>query len=127
GASLVKSDHQHRADRLFYAGYFGAAARAAALGGPDVLALAEARIEAARAPMSAALLRAVPQALRNDPGLLFSRVQYARRAGRVYEAAGLLSLAPHDRAALVSPDVWWSERKMVAAALLDLGEPRLAF
>jgi soluble lytic murein transglycosylase len=127
GASLVKADHKYRADRLVYAGYVGAAARAAALGGPDVLALAEARIEAARAPMSAALLRAVPQALRDDPGLLFSRVQYARRAGRVYEAAGLLSLAPHDRAALVSPDVWWSERKMVAAKLLDLNEPRLAF
>ena len=40
--------------------------------------------------MSAALLRAVPPALRDDPGLLFSRVQYARRAGRVYEAAVLL-------------------------------------
>ena len=127
GASLQKDDHKYRADRLIYAGYVGAASRAAALAGPDVLALAEARIEAARAPMSAALLRAVPPALRDDPGLLFSRVQYARRAGRVYEAAVLLSLAPHDRAAVVSPDRWWSERKMVAAALLDLNEPRLAF
>ena len=77
--------------------------------------------------MSAALVKAVPLALRNDPGLLFSRIQYARRAGRVYEAATLLSLAPHDRAALVNPDRWWSERKMVALALIDLDEPRLAF
>ena len=127
GPLLVKADYKYRADRLLYAGYVGAASRAAALAGPDVLALAEARIEAARAPMSAALLRAVPPALRDDPGLLFSRVQYARRAGRVYEAAVLLSLAPHDRAAVVSPDRWWSERKMIAAALLDLDEPRLAF
>jgi len=127
GASLAKADHKYRADRLLYTPYLGAAARAAALAGPDVLALAGARIEAARAPMSAALLRAVPPALRNDPGLLFSRVQYARRAGRVYEAAVLLSLAPRDRAALISPDRWWSERKMVASALLDLDEPRLAF
>ena len=127
GASLTKADHKYRADRLLYAGYPGAATRAAALAGPDVLALAEARIEAARAPMSAALLRAVPAGLRNDPGLLFSRIQYARRAGRVYEAAVLLSLAPRDRAALVSPDRWWSERKMVASALLDLDESRLAF
>jgi soluble lytic murein transglycosylase len=127
GASLAKADHKHRADRLLYAGYPGAATRAAALAGPDVLALAEARIEAARGPMSAALLRAVPPALRNDPGLLFARVQYARRAGRAYEAATLLSFAPPDRAALISPDRWWSERKMVASALLDLDEPRLAF
>jgi soluble lytic murein transglycosylase len=127
GASLAKADQKYRADRLVYAGYPGPAARAAGLAGPEVLALEEARVQAARAPMSAALVRAVPPALRNDPGLLFSRVQYARRAGRVYEAAVLLSLAPHDRDALVSPDRWWSERKMVAAALLDLDEPRLAF
>jgi soluble lytic murein transglycosylase len=126
-ASLLKADHQRRADRLFYAGYVSAAARTAALAGPEVLALEEARVQAARAPMSSALVRFVPPALRNDPGLLFSRVQYARRAGRVYEAAVLLSLAPDDHDAVVSPDRWWSERKMVAAALLDLGEPRLAF
>jgi soluble lytic murein transglycosylase len=127
GASLTKADHVYRANRLLYIGYLGAGARAAALAGPEVLALAQARIEAARAPVSAALVRAVPPALRNDPGLLFSRIQYARRAGRVYEAAVMLSLAPHDRDALVNPDRWWSERKMIALALLDLDEPRLAF
>ena len=127
GASLGKADHKYRADRLVYAGYSGAAMRAAALAGPDVLALTEARLAAARAPMTTALVKAVPPELRNDPGLLFSEVQYARRAGRVYEAAVLLSLAPHDRNAVISPDRWWSERKMVAAALLDLDEPRLAF
>ncbi len=127
GASLSKADHAYRADRLFYAGYPGASARAAALAGPEVLAVAEARIAAARAPMSAGLVKAVPPALRNDPGLLFSRIQYARRAGRVYEAAVMLSFAPHDRVGVVNPDRWWSERKMVARALLDLDEPRLAF
>ena len=127
GASLTKADHVYRADRLFYAGYLSAGARAAALAGPDVLALAQARISAARAPMSPGLIKAVPPLLRNDPGLLFSRVQYARRAGRIYEAAVMLSLAPHDRTVLVNPDRWWSERKLVARALLDLDEPRLAF
>jgi len=127
GASLAKEDHKYRADRLIYAGYPVAAMRAAALAGPDVAALTEARIQGARAPMSGALLRAVPPALRNDPGLTFSRVQYARRAGRLYEAAVLLSLAPRDRQAVINADRWWSERKMVAAGLLDLGEPRLAF
>jgi soluble lytic murein transglycosylase len=127
GASLTQADHKYRADRLFYAGSFGAATRVAALAGSDVLALAEARIEAAHAPLSAAILRAVPQALRNDPSLMFARIQYARRAHRVYEAAVLLSLAPQDRASLISPDQWWSERRMVARQLLDLDEPRLAF
>jgi soluble lytic murein transglycosylase len=127
GASLTKADHISRADRLLYAGYLSAGARAAALAGPDVSALAQARIAAARAPMSPALIKAVPPALRDDPGLLFSRIQYARRAGRVYEAAVLLSLAPQDRALLVNRDRWWSERKMIARTLLDLDEPQLAF
>ncbi len=54
GASLTKADHAYRADRLLYAGYLSAGVRAAALAGPDVLALAQARIEAARAPVSSA-------------------------------------------------------------------------
>ena len=127
GAALTKADHAYRADRLLYTGYLSAGARAAALAGPDVSALALARIAATRAPMSAGLVKAVPPALRNNPGLLFSRIQYARRMGRVYEAAVMLSLAPRDHDALVNPDRWWSERKMVARALLDLDEPRLAF
>ena len=65
GGLLTKSDHKYRADRLFYAGYFGASARAAALAGSDVLALAEARIEADRAPLTPAVLKAVP---RGAPG-----------------------------------------------------------
>ena len=52
GASLTKADHAYRADRLLYTGYLSAGARAAALAGPDVLALAQARIGAARAPVS---------------------------------------------------------------------------
>ena len=67
--ALTKPDHTYRADRLVYAGYPSAAARAAALAGPDVLALTEARIAAAREPLTAALLRSVPPALRIDPGL----------------------------------------------------------
>jgi peptidoglycan lytic transglycosylase len=126
-ALLTKADHAYRAERLIYAGYDAAGLRAAALAGPEFMALADARIVAARAPMSPALIRAVPSALRNDPGLMFSRIQFARRAGRVYEAALLLSLAPRDRDALVNRDRWWSERKMVARALLDLDEPQLAF
>ena len=38
--------------------------------------------------MSAGLVKAVPPALRNDPGLLFSRIQYARRVGRRLRGGG---------------------------------------
>ena len=127
GPTLIKADHKYRADRLLYAESFAAATRAAALAGPDEAALAQARMAAAKGPLSVALIKAVPQSLKSDPGLLFARIQDARRAGRAYEAATLLSLAPTDREALINPDRWWSERRMVARELLDLNEPKLAF
>jgi soluble lytic murein transglycosylase len=127
GPMLSKADHKYRADRLLYAENYAAALRAAALAGPDEMALAQARYAAAHGPLSPALLKAVPASLQNDPGLLFARIQDARRSNRSYEAATLLSLAPKDREALISPDKWWSERRMVARELLDLNEPKLAF
>jgi soluble lytic murein transglycosylase len=127
GVVLLKEDHKHRADRLLYAGNYPAAFRAAALAGPDETALAKARYAAARGPLTPALIKAVPASLMNDPGLLFARIQDARRSNRAYEAATLLSLAPKGRALLIDPDKWWSERRMVARELLDLNEPKLAF
>jgi soluble lytic murein transglycosylase len=127
GGVLQKSDHKARADRLLYAESFGPALRAAALAGPDEMALAQARIAASRGPLTPALLKAVPQELKNDPGLLFARIQDARRSNRAYEAATLIGLAPTDRSALINPDKWWNERRMVARELLDLDEPKLAY
>jgi soluble lytic murein transglycosylase len=127
GPVLTRADHKYRADRLLYAESWAAAYRAAALAGPDETKLADARSAAARGPVSPALIKAVPESLKSDPGLLFARVQDARRSGRVYEAATLLALAPTDRDALINPDRWWSERRMVARQLLDLNEPKLAF
>ncbi len=127
GVALRKADHKYRADRLLYAESYAAAFRAAALAGPDEMALAQARYAAARGPLSPVQVKAVPATLKNDPGLLFARIQDARRSNRVYEAAALLSLAPKDRDSLINPDKWWSERRMVARQLLDLNEPKLAF
>jgi soluble lytic murein transglycosylase len=126
-ALLTRADHKYRADRLLYAEKSGAALRAAALAGPDEVALAEARIAAANGPLTARAVAAVPPALQKDPGLLFARVQDARRANRAREAAGWLALAPTDVAALIDPDKWWSEQRMVARELLDIGELRQAF
>ncbi|HKN30404.1 MAG TPA: transglycosylase SLT domain-containing protein [Roseiarcus sp.] len=127
GVVLLKSDHKYRADRLLYAESYAAALRAAALAGPDEMALAQARTAAAHGPLGPALLNAVPPSLKGDPGLLFARIQEARRSNRAYEAATLLSLAPKDPVSLINPDKWWSERRMVARELLDLNEPKLAF
>jgi soluble lytic murein transglycosylase len=123
GGLLTRADHKYRADRLLYAENYGPAMRAAALAGADEVALANARIEAARGPLSPRAIAAVPASLQGDPGLLFARVQDARRGGRTAEADAWLALAPKDPAALVDPDKWWSERRMVAREWLDRGAP----
>jgi soluble lytic murein transglycosylase len=127
GVFLTRDDHRARASRLAYDGRASAAWRAAALAGPDVLALITARLEAARGPLSARSSSAVPQALRADPGYFFAHVQDSRRSGRYDEAIAWLKLAPRDPAQLVDPDAWWSERRMIARALLDRGEYEKAY
>ena len=124
---LTRADHKYRADRLLYAENVGAAMRAARLAGADEVALANARIEAMRGPLSPHAIAAVPAALQTDPGLLFARVQDARRSNRTAEAAAWLALAPHDPAQLIDPDKWWTERRMVAREWLDHGNFKSAY
>lgn len=124
GTLLRREDHKARADRLLYKdGAPTAALRAAALAGPDVVALARARA----AMSSDAMLAAVPKPLQADPGLLFARIQKARHAGRIEEAAALMATAPRDAATLVDGDAWWVERRLLARKLLDAGNPALAY
>jgi soluble lytic murein transglycosylase len=126
-SALTRADHKYRADRLLYAEKTGPAMRAAALAGADEVALARARVAAMSGPLPARAIGAVPAALQGDPGLLFARVQDARRANRALEAAAWLKRAPSDPGALIDPDKWWSEQRMVARELLDLGEYEKAY
>jgi len=119
GSALSRDDHFARASRLLYAERGGAGWRVAAMAGPEATALANARLEAARGPLSARTSTAVPPTMRSDPGYLFAHVQDSRRSGRLEEAENWLKLAPHDAEKLVDPDKWWSERRMVARAFLD--------
>ena len=127
GGLLARADHKYRADRLLYAEKAQAALRAAALAGPDIVALARARLEAAVGPLSTRSAGAVPAALQDDPGLLFAKTQDARRTNHTAEATALIYRAPREAAALVDPDKWWSERRMVAREWLDKGEYEQAY
>jgi soluble lytic murein transglycosylase len=127
GVLLTRADHKYRADRLLYAEKIAPALRAAGLAGADEVALADARIEAMRGPLSPRAIASVPASLQSDPGLIFARVQDARRGNRTAEAAAWLALAPHDSAALIDPDKWWTERRMVAREWLDRGAFKQAY
>jgi soluble lytic murein transglycosylase len=128
GELLTAADHKMRMDMRLYAENADEALRAASRAGGTAEAIAKARIAVSkRARNAKGLLDAVPSAARRDPGYIFSRIQWLRRADQIAEAAELLISAPRDAAQVGNPDEWWVERRLVARKLLDEGNPRAAY
>lgn len=128
GGLLTRADHKYRADKLLYAEDATRGLRAALRAGDDVAALARARIALfSKNGDPAKLLAAVPFGLRNDPAYLYTQAKIARRAGDDATAARILSSAPKEPTALVDPDEWWVERRLVSRELLDMGDVRTAY
>jgi len=120
--ALARADHKARADRFFYKDNSAISLRAAALAGPDVLALAQARED-----LSEKKLAALTPQMRGDPSLQFAQIQKLRRDNKTADAAKAMLEAPRDPAQLVSPDDWWIERRALLRKLLDAGEAKTAF
>lgn len=127
GAYLTAADHKARADRLLYEEENEAGLRAAALAGPQVLALAKLRVALNNEAANDKMFAAVPASMQSDPAYLFARIQKARRADKVKEAAALMLSAPRDPDLIVDGDAWWVERRLIARKLLDLGDPVTAY
>src|ERR1700730_12739957 len=127
GIYLDKADHKYRADRLLYKDDTAAAFRAAALAGPDVLALAKARAAVIEETPSDKLLAKVLPALRTDPGFLFPQIHKLRHADKIRAAADILFAAPRDPSLLIDGDEWWTERRLLARKLLDQNDPATAY
>ncbi len=125
---LRPADHKFRLDRLLYNEHTKEALRTAALLDKNQVALAKAAQLAIRGSSKAGkALDALPGAVKRDTVYLYARIEVARRAGKVDEAARLLASAPRDAATIVSPDTWWVERRLVSRALVEQGEPKLAY
>jgi soluble lytic murein transglycosylase len=118
---LDAADHKYRADRLLYREKTGAALRAAALAGKDALDLARARVAASNNAATDKIFAALPASVQNDPGLLFARIHMLRRHKKFAEAAALMRRAPSDPALVVDGDAWWTERRLIARKMLDMG------
>ncbi len=127
GSILRKEDHKARADRLIYKEDVPSGLRSAALAGPDVVLLERARVAVIASAPSDAAFAAIPKPLTADPGLIFAKVQKARRANRIAEASQLLLTAPRDPALVIDGDAWWVERRLVARKLLDIGDAKTAY
>lgn len=128
GTLLTGGDHKARMDRRFYAEDTGAGLRAAErLGGAQV-AIAKAWAGViGKAKNAKALLDAVPEAARRDPGYMLCRIQFLRRNDQIDEAAQLMLAAPTDPAVIHDPDEWWTERRLLARKLLDTGDFQTAY
>jgi len=125
---ITPEDDKARMDARLYAEDDDAGLRAAHHLDATALAVAKARAAVIdQAANAKALLEAVPETARHDPGYMFSRIQWLRRADKISEAAQWMVAAPHDPAVLGDPDLWWVERRLIARKLLDLGETRTAY
>ena len=128
GEVLKLPDHRFRLERAMFRENWDGARRAADYAGKGYDALVKARVAVdGSAGNAAKLLDAVPAALKREPGFLFARVQFLRRADKEDEAAKLLPDVPADAASLVDGDEWWTERRLVARKLLDRGNAAAAY
>ena len=125
---LTAGDHKARMDRLLYDGHAADGLRMANLLDRNQQALAKAVGAVIRGEGGGLRqLDALPAAVKSDPLAQYARVQVLRRANRITDAGNLLVAAPRDPTALVDPDAWWIERRLVSRALADIGKADLAY
>ena len=121
GFRLRPEDHQARLDRLLWEGQTDAAKRMLPLVSADYRALAEARLAvAADSATAAKLVAKLPEALRNDPGLVFAQARQQRKKDKIDAAAELLlgiSSSAH-------PAAYWEERLVLARRLMSFRQCR---
>ena len=105
----------------------GALRAAKRLGAAD-LAVAKARIALTeKADNAGALLEAVPSEARQDPNYAFGRIQLLRRKDKIAEAGELMLSMPNQADLVHDCDEWWTERRLLARKLLDIGDARTAY
>lgn len=115
---LTLGDHQKRLDRLIWEGRYWQAQWMLWRVKSDTRKLAEARLALARRRGNVDhLVGRVPEKLKNDPGLIYERLRWRRRAG-LDTAVELLAGEPKVPA---HPDKWWTERSILARDALAKG------
>lgn len=125
---LTTSTHKARLDRLLWDRRTTDARTTAALIGNNAKALAEARIRLMTRSNSAPdAVSRVPNAMRDDAGLLFDRIRYERKLGNDNATVPLILTAPGLPHQMIDPDAWWLERKIAARVALSNGQYQDAY
>ncbi len=122
GHLLGPAEHAARLDRLLWDRRESEARRMLRRVDGGHAALAEARLGLqAMAPGVDGLIRRVPPAYQNDPGLLYDRMRWRRMRGRDDGVREILLEPP---AVLGRPALWWNERAyQIRSALSDRDFP----
>ena len=117
--ALTPRHHEARLDQLIWRGMADAARRVLPLVNENTAAVGRARIALMlRLGGVDAAISAVPEDLLTEPGLVFERVRWRRRAGNTEDAIALLVPPP---AILGRAGPWWAERNILARRSLGLG------
>ena len=116
---LEKDDHAKRLERLLWNGKTDATRRMLSRTSPAAKKLGIARIYLIENhPDVDKAIAALPKTSLSNPGLIYERVRWRRRAGKDERARQLLfSLPDH----LVHPDKWWQEIKYQIRICLNNG------
>jgi soluble lytic murein transglycosylase len=125
GKLIPAADHRIRMERMLYCDRVNSAQRVAGLAGAEPLADAWAAV-IRREKTATKLLEAVPAGQRSA-GYLFARAKHLRKQEKFAEAAAIMAKAPKERAALIDPDAWWIERRVLARELVDHGDMKTAY
>lgn len=125
GELIPAADHRARMERMLYSERINSAKRVAALAGAESLAVAWAAV--IRGERNAGKLMDQVPASQRSAGWFFAKAKYLRRAEKFAEAAEVMLKAPTDGAALVDPDAWWVERRVLSRELVDLGDFKTAY
>ncbi len=122
---LTDADQVARLDRLLWEHQDTAAEQQMVRVNDDQRVLAQARMALDNAaPNAEALAAKVPDALKNDPGLIYEMVRYRRQHNMDDQAIELLK---HPLRNAVHPDMWWSERAILARRALQQGQISQAY
>jgi soluble lytic murein transglycosylase len=124
GDTIRPEDTTRRLDRLLWDNKIADAERLLPRVSEEWRLLADARIKlAASARGAEALVAKVPASLQNDPGLLYERMRWRRRADL---EDGALDIIEHVKE-LGRPEAWWPDRQILARHLLQANDPARAY
>lgn len=116
--------HNARLDTLIWDGRYDEAEYMLAFAGPEARKLGQTRIALAETAKNAdAMVKAVPEHLQKDEGLLFERMRYRRRKDMDDGALEMLNLAPK---AQKRPEKWWGEIAILARRKIEDGDYKAA-